>query len=111
MKFIISENKFKNAIYTYLDFTLDSLEYEGNYYFPYKGTDKLIIKVVDERDDGKLKVKISSHIVDDIKSMFTLTDSESIEYIWYWIEHKTNKEVLNMTKTPYTQDLPSFIKR
>ena len=111
MKFLISESKFKNAIYTYLDFTLDSLEYEGNYFFPYKDTDELVIKCLDERDDGKLKVKISSYIIDDIKSMFTITDNESVEYIWDWIEHKTNGNVLNITKTPYKQDLPLFVKR
>lgn len=111
MKFIISENKFKNAIYTYLDFTLDSLKYEGDYYFPYKDTDKLIIKCVDEKNDGNLKVKVSSHIIDDIKSMFTITDAESMEYIWDWIEHKTNGTVLNMKRTPYTQELPLFVRR
>lgn len=111
MKFIISENKIKNVVFKYLGAMLDESEYEGNYYFSYKDTNELVIKCVDEEDNDKIKVKISSHIVREVKEIFTIDYIESANFIKEWINEKTNKEIIEFVATPYKQELPFFVRK
>lgn len=111
MKFIISESQFGNAVFHYLNSALDSIEFLGNYYFTEKGTDKVLIKTDDGYVRGSLKIKISSHIVHEVKTLFTIPTEQSYKYVIDWVEEKTKKTVLSRDITPYKQELPFLLKR
>ena len=111
MKFIISESKFKSSVFHYLDFALDSIEFLGDYYFIEKGTDNVLIKTGDGYVKNSLKIKISSHIVHEVKTLFTISTEQSYKYVIDWVEEKTKKTVLSRDITPYKQELPPLLKR
>jgi hypothetical protein len=97
MKFIITESKLENAIFSYIDSLLDKIDFYGEIYYMYKGTKNGLIKYSKGSDNNY----VSSYIIQDVSNMFSIGYVEAYSYILNWAKSRVDKDVKGLRTTPY----------
>lgn len=95
MKFIISESKLENAIFSYIDSLLDKIDFYGEIYYVYKGTRNGVIKYSKGNDSY-----VSNHIIYDVSDMFSLDYITSYSHILNWSKSRIDEDIKGFRAKP-----------
>ena len=92
MKYIISESRFERLVITYLS----SLDFREGY----RDTEGFDImhngdRAISYRSRGK-NLYVSTDLIDDMKSLFNLTQREVLNYVKMWFQDEYNVEVKSL---------------
>jgi hypothetical protein len=105
MKFIITESKLENLVFSYLDSTLHKIDFYGEIYLMFKGTRKVVIKC-DEN-----YAKIAGHIIDHICGMFSFDYNTGYLYILKWIKSRISDKIKKFDLTPNLIYISDYITK
>jgi hypothetical protein len=96
MKFVITESKFKNAVYKYLDnqdFIIKDNNKQFNnyiYFLNSENDDHSVISVYKKNAFGEERdwVFVHHNLIDEISGFFSMSYDNSVELITSWVGHK-----------------------
>jgi hypothetical protein len=96
MKFLITESKLENAIFSYIDSLLDKIDFYGEIYYMYKGTKNGVIKYSKGGDNY-----VTVHIIQDVSNMFSIGYIQAYSYILEWSKSRIDEDIKGLRTTNY----------
>jgi hypothetical protein len=95
MKYIITESRFENLIFKYLDNKLDGIELKKGDYsaivFVFPGEESGLMRWLGKKSRGQLLTYYE--IVDEVETMFSMDESDDLDVIGRYVESRYNLKV------------------
>lgn len=95
MKFIITESKLENVIFSYIDSLLDKIDFYGEIYYVYRGTKDGVIKYSKGGDNY-----VTGHIIQDVSNIFSIGYIQAYSYILEWAKSRIDEDIKGFRTKP-----------
>jgi hypothetical protein len=97
MKYIITESRFENLIFKYLDNKLDGIELKKGDYsaivFVFPGEESGLMRWVPSPGQKYNQLWTYYEMVDDVKTMFSMSKFDALDVIGRYVESRYNLKV------------------